>query len=157
MFQQSQQAIDLCIGERFKAVIVQFNADAGTIHVSNIAPLTCARVPGAQVIVEHVMYGAVPAYYVMSAHLRPGQGKRLQRGVAGRLCSMMNDHKIGLAHSEICGANPFAGHHGAVNIVGLFGQFFCKGFCLLFVTAVAGCIFSGGAATVADREKQESR
>src|SRR5438094_9434402 len=109
--------------------------------------------PGPQVIIEHMMNGAVPAYHVMRTHLRAGKREGPQCSVTGRLSGVMNDHKIGLAHPEICSAHPFSGHSCAVDIGWFFGQLFCKCFCLFFVTAIGGGIFTGGSATCTYRKE----
>ena len=76
--QQGEEAVDLKLGERFKTVVVDFNADTAAVDVGRISPFTHTGMVSPQQIIQHMVHGPVAANHIMGAHLRTGKRKGLQ-------------------------------------------------------------------------------
>src|SRR5579872_329961 len=63
---QVQQTGDLGVGEGFKAIVVQLDADRDRIYVGDIAPAADAGLPGPQVIVQHMVDRTITADHIVS-------------------------------------------------------------------------------------------
>lgn len=96
-----KKAVDLGVGEGFEAVIVELDADGDRVDVGDISPAAHAGLPGAEIIVEHMVHGAVAADDIVGAYLGTNRGKGREGLRAAILCRMMDDHEIGLTHIEI--------------------------------------------------------
>ena len=95
--QQMQQAGDLCGIEGLEAIIVQLDPDGDGIDVGDVSPSADAGLPGPQVVVQHMMHGAVLTDDIVGAHLRSGHSEGLQGLGTAVLSRMMYDHEVGLA------------------------------------------------------------
>ena len=76
--QQAQQALDLRLGERFPAVVVELDADRRRIQIRHVAPAARAGVPGAPLFGHQLIDAPVLADQVMRADLAL-RVRRLQR------------------------------------------------------------------------------
>lgn len=104
--QQGQEAAYLLVGEGLKAIIVDLNTYGRRVDVRVVAPFGHSTMPGAQVVIEHMMNGAVLADHIMGADLAFHRREGAEGLFAAVLRRMMDDHKIGLAQVEIGGAHP---------------------------------------------------
>lgn len=112
--QQFEQTIHLHIGEGFKAVIVDLDADTGTVQVGIIAPAAHAGMLGPEIIVEHMKYHPITADHIVGAYSSAGEGEGLERLVAAVLRRVVDYHKIGAADAEIRSAGKKRGLLGGV-------------------------------------------
>src|SRR5688500_11954501 len=62
--------------------------------------------PGAQVIAQHMVHGALLADDVMSADARAGHGECLQCLIAAVLGRVVYDDEVGLSHVKVGSACP---------------------------------------------------
>ena len=115
--EQGQQAADLRGVEGFGAVVVELDADGAAVHVGNGAPAAYAGVPGAQVVVQHVVHVAVAADDVVGAHLRFYHGEGFKGLGHAVLPGEMDDDVVGLAGVEVHGAHK-VGRDGCAGAVG---------------------------------------
>ena len=107
--QQVEEATDLRVGKGFEAVVIQFDADGDRVDVGDISPAAGAGLPGAEIVVEHMVDGAVAADDVVGAHLGADGGEGLQGLRAAVLRRMMDDHEVGFALIEIRSSYPVGG------------------------------------------------
>lgn len=64
-----EQAVDLLCGEWFESIVVDLDADGDGIDIRYIPPSADTGLPGAQVIIQHMMDGAVAADDIVCADL----------------------------------------------------------------------------------------
>ena len=95
--EQGQQTADLRGVEGFGAVIVELDADGAGVHVGNGAPAAYAGVPGAQVVVQHVVHVAVAADDVVGADLCTYQGEGFEGLRGAVLPGKVDDDVVGLS------------------------------------------------------------
>ncbi len=73
--EQLHYAADLCVGECFKTIIIYFNSYAAAVDIRCIAPFAYSRMMRPEQVIQHMMYGAILANYIVGADLGPRQGK----------------------------------------------------------------------------------
>ena len=103
--------------EGFGAVIVELDADGAGVHVGNGAPAAYAGVPGAQVVVQHVVHVTVAADDVVGADLCTYHGKSFEGLRGAVLPGKVDDDVVRLAGVEVHGADEIT-WDGCVGAVG---------------------------------------
>src|SRR5258708_3967849 len=111
------------------------------------------RLPCPQVIIQHMMNGAVFTNHIMSAYLAFDSCKCLQGLLTTVLCCMVNDNEIGFTHIEIGGSYPFGGIADRI-LYRVPRQFFPKSLCLFLVTLIGTGIFTLGTTKHNDHDRK---
>jgi len=129
----------------FESCIIEFDADAAGIDIRIMAPFAEARLPGTEIIIEHVVNRTILAYHIVRAHFGMFNSKSMQCHGAAILRRMMNNNKIRFPHIEIHRTHPFACLRG--EIVGwLFPEPVREIFYLLLINLIACPVRIGAAA-----------